>query len=91
MDYIRVQLANRTQDSGTYRVLVTDDSGSREFSVRLTDAYWEALTLKLNTPEWLIKKSFEFLLERESKEYILGYFDLTEISRYFPEYESQIS
>lgn len=37
--------------------------------------------------EALVKDSFEFLLERESKESILGEFDLSVIKRYFPEYE----
>jgi hypothetical protein len=41
-------------------------------------------------PEELIRKSFEFLLEREPKESILGRFDLSVISRYFPEYEREI-
>ena len=41
-------------------------------------------------PEALIRKSFEFLLEREPKESILGRFDLSVIGRYFPEYESEI-
>ena len=34
----------------------------------------------------IIKKSFEFLLERESNESILRSFDLEEIENYFPEY-----
>jgi hypothetical protein len=38
----------------------------------------------------LVQRSFEFLLEREPKEAILGRFDLEVISRYFPEYESEI-
>ena len=38
----------------------------------------------------LIKKSFAFLLDRESKESILASFDLTVISRYFPEFEGVI-
>ncbi|MFP4384841.1 MAG: hypothetical protein ACLFST_05240 [Spirochaetia bacterium] len=38
----------------------------------------------------LIKKSFEFLLKRESKESILSSFDLPTIQRYFPEYERTI-
>ena len=41
-------------------------------------------------PEELIRKSFEFLLEHEPKESILSRFDLTVISRYFPEYEGEI-
>ena len=42
------------------------------------------------TPEDLIRKSFEFLLEREPKESILARFDLAVIGRYFPEYEREI-
>ena len=36
--------------------------------------------------ERLLKASFDFLLERESKESILRRFDLPVIERYFPEY-----
>jgi hypothetical protein len=38
-----------------------------------------------------VRKSFLFLLEREPKESILRSFDLTVISRYFPEYEREIT
>lgn len=40
--------------------------------------------------EALVEASFRFLLEREPKESILPSFDLTVISRYFPEYESKV-
>lgn len=40
--------------------------------------------------EELIRKSFEFLLEHESKESILGRFNLMEIARYFPSFEGDI-
>jgi len=43
------------------------------------------------TPEWLVEESFRFLLEREPKEAILRQFALSEIERYFPEYEATIS
>lgn len=36
----------------------------------------------------LIKRSFEFLLERESNQSILREFDLEVIENYFPEYPS---
>jgi hypothetical protein len=42
------------------------------------------------SPEDLVKKSFEFLLEREPKESILRSFNLKIISNYFPEYEKEI-
>ena len=42
------------------------------------------------TAERLIERSFEFLLERESKEMILRSFELPVIERYFPEYAKEI-
>jgi len=41
-------------------------------------------------PTDLVRRSFEFLLERESAQSILRSFDLTDIGRYFPEYEAEI-
>jgi hypothetical protein len=38
----------------------------------------------------LIEESFSFLLERESNTSILRSFRITDISRYFPEYEREI-
>jgi len=40
--------------------------------------------------EELVKKSFEFLLEREPKEAILKEFNVEEIGNYFPEYKNEI-
>jgi hypothetical protein len=42
------------------------------------------------TPEVLITKSFEFLLERESNTSILKSFDLPVIEQYFPDYEAAV-
>ncbi|MCI0584568.1 MAG: hypothetical protein L0227_17045 [Chloroflexi bacterium] len=39
-------------------------------------------------PSDLVRRSFEFLLDREPKESILRRFDLRVIGRYFPEYEA---
>ncbi|MDP9272999.1 MAG: hypothetical protein M3O93_05625 [Chloroflexota bacterium] len=41
-------------------------------------------------PEDLVRRSFEFLLQRESQRSILASFELTDIGRYFPEYEREI-
>ena len=38
----------------------------------------------------LIEETFDFLLEREPKESILRSFDLSVVSRYFPEFEHEI-
>jgi hypothetical protein len=41
-------------------------------------------------PTTLVEASFAFLLERESPASILRSFELTEIGRYFPDYEPTI-
>jgi hypothetical protein len=61
------------------------------YEVILDKKYWEKLTGGKVTPEELIKKSFEFLLEREPKESILKSFNLELINTYFPEYEGEIN
>ncbi len=77
------------QDGDTFRVTV-EDGGSSSHRVTLSDDYHRKLTGGSMSKEELVKKSFEFLLEREPKEAILGSFDLPVIGRYFPEYENTI-
>jgi hypothetical protein len=75
-----------------YRVEVSSDDGSTTaHQVSLSDEYYQTLTGGLKSPEDFIRSAFEFLLERESKESILERFDLTEIKKYFPEFEAVIS
>ncbi len=59
-------------------------------TVKLKHDYYQKLTGGKVSPETLIEKSFEFLLERESNTMILSSFDLPLIGRYFPEYEKTI-
>ena len=61
-----------------------------DFLVEVEKDYWRALTSGKIEPEELVKKSFEFLLAREPKEFILRSFNLRVISNYFPEYEGEI-
>lgn len=53
--------------------------------------YYIKLTGRKISPENLIKKSFEFLLERESNSSILNKFELSVIGNYFSEFEDEIS
>lgn len=62
-----------------------------QYSVDVDKDYYEKLTGGKTKPEELVKKSFEFLLEREPKESILRKFNLKVIQTYFPEYENEIS
>jgi len=73
-----------------FLVTIEEKGSSSEHTVSLDDDYYQNLTDGKTSKEELIKKSFEFLLERESKESILSKFDLRIIKNYFPEYEKEI-
>jgi len=79
------------QDENTFQVTVDEDNSKSTHTVTLDDQYHKKLSGGIIPKEELIKKSFEFLLERESKESIMRSFNLKVISRFFPEYESYIS
>ena len=76
-------------DKTTYRVVVENRSMTSHM-VTLPVNYYEKLTDKSISPEVLIEKSFEFLLEREPNTSILRSFELSIIGSYFPEYEETI-
>ncbi len=78
---------NVTQlDEVTFQVTVADKSTTiHEVKVQADHAL--RLTAGKITTIQLVKKSFEFLLEREPNTSILCSFDLSVIARYFPEYE----
>ena len=82
---ITVQKINET----TFDVTV---EGRTQTTHRVTveTGYYDKLTGGKVTPEVLVEKSFEFLLEREPNTSILRSFDLPVISHYFPEYERTI-
>ena len=60
---------------------------STEHRVTLSDAYRSKIFNERLTKEEILRRSFAFLLERESNASILHSFDLPAIQRYFPEYE----
>jgi hypothetical protein len=72
---------------------VTLREADREVSshrVRVPAATLDRLAPGSGDPARLVEGSFDFLLERESPRMILRSFELSEIGRYFPEYESEI-
>ena len=80
-------------DLYTYEVVVDGAQGGVEttHTVVLKPDYYSKLTGGTITHEWLIIQSFKFLLEREPNTAILRRFNLEEIGRYFPEFETEIS
>jgi hypothetical protein len=75
---------------GELRVTVTEGKSSTSHTVTVDDAYYRKLTGGKIPASELVRRSFEFLLDREPKESILSSFALPVIGRYFPEYEDEI-
>ena len=79
----------RINDS-EFRVRIIEGGSESSHRVTLSPKDYSRLTGGKTEPEELVRRSFEFLLERESKESILNRFDLSVISRYFPEFDREI-
>jgi len=75
---------------GEFRVRVIDSKNESSHRVTVNPEHYNRLTGGKIEAKELVRRSFEFLLEREPKESILGQFDLQVIGRYFPEYEREI-
>ena len=75
---------------GEFRVEIVEGGGRSTHTVTVDDAYARTLTGGTVSDVELVRRSFEFLLEREPKESILAAFALPVIARYFPDYEREI-
>jgi hypothetical protein len=75
---------------GEFKVRVIEATSESTHRVTLKEDDYRRLSGGKIEPNELIRRSFEFLLERESKESILPQFDLPLIGRYFPEYEREL-
>ena len=73
-----------------FQVRVTEGKGATSHRVTLKRADYDRIAGGKVEPAELVRRSFEFLLENEPKESILTRFDLTVISRYFPDFEREI-
>jgi hypothetical protein len=73
-------------DSLHFDVLVREGDSETRHEVTLKAADLARLGAGKSGPA-LIEAAFAFLLDREPKEAILRHFDLSVISRYFPEFE----
>ena len=78
-------------DGWTCDVGVADDESQSQHTVRVKTGDLARLDPTATEPTELVRRSFDFLLRHEPKESILASFDLPVISRYFPDYETEIS
>ena len=76
--------------AGEFRVRVREGASETAHRVTVKPADYQRLTQGKVEETELVRRSFEFLLENESKESILARFDLSVISRYFPQFEREI-
>jgi hypothetical protein len=77
-------------DLSKFRVRVIEAGSETTHDVTVSPNDYTRLTNGKIELEEVVRRSFEFLLEREPKESILTRFDLSVIGRYFPEYEREI-
>ncbi len=79
------------KDENTFEVTIEEEGSKSTKTVTLDDKYHKKTTGGIIPKEETIKKSIEFLLEREPKESIMSKFNLKDIVKFFPEFESYIS
>ena len=80
-----------TGDPLRFEVTVRDGAGETRHQVTMTQETCLSLTAGGKySPEQCLEAAFRFLLDCEPKEAILKRFDVTVISRYFPDFERQL-
>jgi hypothetical protein len=77
-------------DGHRCEVVVVDGGSTTHHAVEVSTAELDRWG-RGRSAEELVRESFGFLLERESKESILREFKLSVIGRYFPDYERAIT
>jgi hypothetical protein len=73
-----------------FEVVVREGKGETRHQVTMSRQTCERLAAGKHSPERCLEAAFRFLLDREPKESILEKFDVTVISRYFPEFEREL-
>lgn len=84
------EISVRHHEDDTYEVTVTEGAGESTHHMAVPDDDFERLGGGYDSREDFVRACFEFLLAREPKESILPRFEVSAISRYFPEFEETI-
>ena len=89
----KIDLRCEGDETAGWACLVTIHERGRDLSrhrVRVAPTVLARLDPRALTPDALVRASFAFLLEREPPSAILRSFDLEEIGRYFPSWETEV-
>lgn len=73
-----------------FDVTVEEDTSQTRHHVTMSREDFARLSSGDTTPDAVVEAAFRFLLDREPKEAILKRFDVSVISRYFPEFEREL-
>ena len=87
MAEIDIQPAGKGSGVARFHVTVREGNSISVHDVTVTDGDYRRMGKSFGSYEEFVQASFEFLLEREPKESILSRFDISDIPRYFPEFE----
>jgi len=89
-DGIRIAEQNQADNHWTFSFEIGNGESLIEYLVDVDRDHWARLTNRRIEPAELVRLTFQFLLERESKELILKKFNIADVSGHFPTYESEI-
>jgi hypothetical protein len=87
---MKTQIHVEPMGDGAFQVRVIEGASESSHRVTLKPEYLNRIAAGKIQSQELIRRAFEFLLEREPKESILSRFDLQDIQRYFPDFEREI-
>lgn len=91
MAEIVVDSLAESDDQSSFRVTVSEETGSTTHEVTLSRSDYERLAREDEPADAFVRRCFEFLIAREPKESILSQFDISVIGRYFGEFEDTIT
>ncbi|MGD2152276.1 MAG: hypothetical protein PVG79_03355 [Gemmatimonadales bacterium] len=80
----------RTGDPFEFEVTVRKGKGETRHIVTMGKQTYQSLTSGKLSPEDSVEAAFRFLLDREPKESILQRFDVSVISRFFPDFREKL-
>ena len=89
-DGIRITETNQSEEGWTFLVELGRGDNLIEYYVDVGREYWTRLTGRRVEPADLVESTFKFLLDKEPKEMIMKKFNLSDVSKSFPQYEGEI-
>jgi hypothetical protein len=78
------------QNEWSYPVTVYTDGKTHQYQVTLSWSDYDLWSRGRAAPSKVVQCIFEFLLQREPAEAIMGKFDCSIVRRYFPEVDSEL-